>query len=276
MKAIFPEDQNIKHPDRSILTIYTGPEHFSFSWYNPEEAGSYFYKELMSENHSDAFSIFKEAFFEQTFFSLPFRKVWIMTRTPHFLFIPHSFDKDKYREDFVHFLLSDDQQGITLTGSVASTGITVLYQMPEDIHHFMLRSFAKPEFIHYSAPLIAYFLRQNQKLNSRQMVVDLQEKGLDIFCFSRKTFLLGNYFPCKGLSDALYYILFTWKQLQMDQLNDCLHIVGDTVFKEELIGKLALYLQQIQYPVIPSEIYFEGVNTDRIPFELALLSSCEL
>jgi len=268
-------DKNIERPEQSILTIYTGSEQFSFSIYDPEKAGSYFYEELTTENQTDAFAVFKDAFFEQSFFSLPFRKVRILNRTPMFAFIPGSIHKDNYQDDFMNFLFSDTH-GISLSNSVSSTGITVLYQLPEAIHRFMLRSFEKPEFVHYSAPVITYFLEKIKKTNVRRMAVNLQKKGLDIFCFSEKTFLLGNYFPCNSLTDAVYYILFTWKQLQLNQSDDYLHITGNTILKEELIARLSLYLQHIYCLSVSPKIYFEGVNTDCIPFELAALSLCEL
>jgi hypothetical protein len=266
---------NIDDPGRSILTVYSCQEHFSFSIYNPEEKGSFFYEELPKEKQSDAFSVFKEVFFEQSFFSLPFRKVWIMSHTPNFAFIPHAFYKDEYRERYIRNLFSD-RQGMDLNNFVSSAGLTVLYQLSEDIYQFMLRSFSQPEFIHYSTPMISYFLKKSKKDNVCQMVVNLQENGLDIFCFSGETFLLGNYFSCKGLSDALYYILFVWKQLKFNQMKDCLLISGNAVFKKELTGKLALYIQQINFLSIFPEIHFDGIETDRIPFELAALSVCEL
>ena len=275
MNSIFPGERNIKHPDRSILTIYTDPEQFSFSLYDPKEAGSYFYKELFGENQTDAFSVFKDAFFDNTFFSLPFRKVWIMNRTPIFTFIPNILYSDNSKEDFLDFLFSE-RQGITLSHPISYSGVNVLYQLPEDIYLFMLRSFSKPAFIHYSAPLISYFWEKVKKANVRRMVVNLQKKGLDIFCFSDESFLLGNYFPCSGLSEAFYYILFTWKQLKFNQSTDYLHITGNTVFREELIYKLAPYLRHIYCLSIFPEIHFEEVETDRIPFELAALSSCGL
>ena len=271
MKSLFPEDINIDCPERLILTIYAGLEQFSFSIYDPEKAGSYFYGKLTDENDTDAFSAFKEIFFEQTFFSLPFRKVWIMYRTPVFTFVPNIIYKDNDKDDFMQFLFTESG-GMTLNHIISCTRISVLYQMPEVVHQFMIRSFANPEFIHYSAPVIAYFLEEVKKANFRRMVVDLHEKGLDVFCFSKDTFLLGNYFPCKGLSDALYYILFTWKQLQFNQLNDYLHIAGDVAYKDELIEKLSSYLQQIRRLAVSPAIHFEGVNTDCIPFELAALS----
>jgi len=275
MKIIFPKDQTIEHPERSILTIYTAPDCFSFSVYDPNERGSYFYKELRDRIQTDAFTIFKEAFFDNPFFSLPFRKVWIMSRTTIFTFIPNSNDYNESQEDFLDFLFSE-RQGISLSQNVSSTGVKVLYQLPEEIYWFMLRSFADPVFIHYSSPLITYFREKVEKANVHRMVVNLQEKGVDIFCFSDELFLLGNHFPCNGLSEALYYILFTWKQLQFSQLNDYLHITGNSIFKEEAIIKLAPYLQHIYCLFIFPEIHFEEVETETIPFELASLSICEL
>ena len=274
MKTFFQEYININHPDRSILTIYLGHEHFSFSFYDPKETGSYFYKELTIDDQSDFFSVFKEEFFDNTFFSLPFRKVWIMYRTPVFTFVPNLICQDTDKEDFMQYLFSD-HQGKILSHSISSSEIVVLYKIPETVYDFMIRSFAKPEFIHHSEPMIKFFSEQAQD-DTNRMVVNLQKKGLDIYCFSKENFLLGNYFPCKSLSEIAYYILFTWKQLQFNQLSDSIHITGNSVLKYDLSDILTSYLQNIYYiPVIP-EIHFEGVETDNIPFELATLSSCGL
>ena len=74
----------------------------------------------------------------------------------------------------------------------------------------------------------------------------------------------------------VYFILFTWKQLQWDQLNDRLLIFGNTGFKDELTEKLAFYIQEVHLLTIPSENHFEGIDTNQIPLELATLSLCEL
>ena len=271
MKAIFPDNKKIDNPERLILIIYTSPEHFSFSLYNPDETGSFFYKELTGEDQPDGFSVLKEAFSDNAFFSLPFRKVLIMYRTPVFTFIPNSIYEEESKGDFLKFQFPD-KQGVNLNNVISYTGTSVLYQLPEEFYRLMVSSFVKPEFIHYSTPLITFFLEKAKNINNRRMVVNLQEKGLDIFCFSGETFLFGNYFKCNGLQEALYYILLIWKQLQFDQLNDYLHITGDAVFKRELIGKLTLYLKQIYKLAIPPANHFEGVETDLIPFELASLS----
>ena len=275
MKTVFPESLNLAHPDRLILTIYTGTEHLSYSIYNPEETGSYFYNELSGEKPFDSLENFNESVFKHTFFSLPFLKVQILNRTPNFTFVPDSMYKDENKEDFFQLLFSEPK-GLIMTDSLPSAGMKILHHLPENIHLFMKHLFSKQDFIHYSTPLISYFIKKRSMSGSRQMIVNLQEKGLDIFCFSRETLLMGNYFPTKNLQEALYYILFTWKQLQLNQLEDCIQIIGNSFFSEELIEQLTLYIQHIRFPSFPSHICFKDVETERIPFELAALTVCEL
>jgi len=275
MNANYSEDRNIDNPERMILMIYNDPRKISYSLYDPKRSVFSLFKELSPKNQSDSLSAFKEAFSDSDFFSLPFRKIWIMNRTPAFTFIPKSIYKDKYKEDFIRFLFSD-HRGITMDHSISSAGITVLYQMPNEAYEFMTRSFDEPSLIHYSAPMITYFFMQSKKINNRQMVVNLQDNGVDIFCFSKKTFLFGNYFSCNNLHDAFYYIIFTWKQLQLNQLDDLLLVAGNAVYKEELIERLTPYLQQIQQLTISPDICSDGIDINQIPFELAALSLCEL
>ena len=275
MKTIFPDAQRIDNPEQSILTIYLDTDKISISMYEPEKKSSFFYNELIQENQTDLFSAFKDAFFDHSFFYLPFRKVWIMSRTPVFTFVPDSIYKEENKDDFMQFIFPG-KKGINLNQAVFSTGINVLYQLPEDVYSFMLRSFATPEFIHYSAPLIKYFLEKVKPANFKRMIVNLKEKGLDIFCFSGKTLLLGNYFPYNDVAEAVYYILFTWQQLGFHQMNDFLHIAGNTLSRDELISKLTSYLHNISSLSLFPEIHFERVETKKIPIELIALASCGL
>jgi len=271
MNEYFPYNKIIENPDQIILTIYTGQEHLSFSIYNPKEIGSYFFKELIEEDPTDTFSALKAAFLNNTLFSLPFRKVFIMHRTISFAYIPNFIYKEKNEEDFMHFLFSD-HNGITLSHTISNAGCKVLYKLPEDIYNFALRSFSNPEFIHYSESIINYFLKISNKFKNRRMIANLNEKGLDIFCFSKNAFLLGNYYQCINMQEALYFILFAWKQLQFNQSDDDLYISGDSSFKNMLSDKLALYIQNIHRLDLPLVKHFEGIEISRIPIELAVLS----
>ena len=275
MSMNFPDDTIIGNPSRSTLVIYTGQEFFSYSIFDKNRKGSFFYEELPNEGRTNAFSVFKKTFYNNNFFSLPFRKVLFMYRTPVFTFVPNGIYEEKYKEDFLKFHFPENH-GIAINHNILNTGVNILYQVPEDVCRFMLKSFVKPEFLHHAEPLITYFSDKAKNTNANRMVVNVEETGLDILCFSRDNFLLGNYFQCDGLTEALYYILFIWKQLQFNQLNDCLFIAGNASFKEDLISRLAFYIEQINRLYYPYANHFEGINPGPIPFELAALSVCGL
>ena len=275
MSMNFPDETIIGNPARSNLVIYTGPGYFSYSIFDKNRKGSFFYEELPNEGRTDAFSIFKKTFYNNHFFSLPFRKVLFMYRTPVFTFVPNAIYEEKYKEDFLKFHFPENH-GIAINHNILNTGVNVLYQVPEDVCRFVLKSFGKTEFFHHSEPLITYFSDKSKNTYNSRMVVNIEEYGMDILCFSRETFLLGNYFQFDGLSEALYYILFIWKQLQFNQISDSLFITGSASFKDELISRLAFYIEQINHLYIPYAIHFEGIDPGRTPFELAALSACVL
>lgn len=271
MKIDIPYNINLKMPERYILTIYVHPEKFSFSLHCPENPESYFFYKIDSLGDTDAFSVFKDLFFENDFFTYSFKKTCILIFSPLFTYIPNEIYSDKYKEDFIKFIFSEKEERF-LDYSISSPKISVLYPISEDIHNFFIRSFNEPVFIHYSLPIIAYFYSRDPKHKRRKMIINAHEKGIDIFCFSQKSFLLGNHFPCEKFEDAIYYILYTWKQLKLDRLSDSLYVTGEHNQNEELLKKLRLHIQHVRHEPIPVEYQFENIDTKYIPFELALFT----
>ena len=273
MKINIPEKINTNTAGKYVLTVYVHPEKFSFSIHCPGKSGFYFFYKINSTGQSDAFSVFKDLFFENEFFSYPFQKTCILVFSSLFTFVPDAIDSDKYKDDFVEFIFSE-KEGKMLDCSVSPAKLKILHPVTKDIYDFFIRSFNDPEFIHHSTPLIAYCLSPAVKHKKRQMTVNVHEKGIDVLCFSRKTFLLGNHFPCEKFRDAAYYILYTWKQLEMDRFADRLYLTGEHPQNEELIKKLRLHIQHVHPVPLPEKTRFKFSDAD-IPFELAAFPSCE-
>lgn len=272
MKIELPDNINLHVPERYILTIYVHPEKFSFSFHCPDDMESYFFYKIDSTEQKDAFSIFKDVFFENDFFAYPFQKTCILVFSSLFTYVPNAIYSDEYKEDFIKFIFSEKAE-IFLDHLVPSAELRVLYPVSEDVYDFFVRSFNEPEFVHYSSPLISYFY--GRKVKQPQLIINAHEKGIDIFCFSQKSFLLGNHFPCEKLRDALYYILYTWKQLKLDRFTDLLFVAGDRSQNRELIDNLSLYIRHVRPKPLFDEYPFDIIEAKNIPFELAIFSLCE-
>ncbi|MDR0732817.1 MAG: DUF3822 family protein [Dysgonamonadaceae bacterium] len=273
MKIDIPKKINPDTSENYVLTVYFHPEKFSFSLHCPDEPESYFFYKINPTGQSDAFSVFKDLFFENEFFTYSFQRIYVLVFSPFFTYIPNAMYSDKYREDFIKLMFSEKEIKI-LDDELSPAKFKILYSISEDGYDFFIRSFNDFEFIHYSVPLITYFLSPDIKRKERQMIVNAHEKGVDVLCFSRQSFLFGNHFPCEKSKDAAYYILYTWKQLEMNRFTDSLYVTGKYAQNTELIKKLRLHIQH----VLPHEheYRFEAINTAAIPFELAVFSLCEL
>jgi hypothetical protein len=274
MKIELPDNINLCIPERYILTVYVHPDKFSFSLHCPDDLESYFFYKIDSTGPNDAFSIFKDLFFENDFFTYPFQKTCILVFSSLFTYVPNAVYPEKYKEDFIKFIFSE-KEDLFLDHAVPLANLRVLYPVSGPVYDFFVRSFNEPEFVHYSAPLITYFYPPDTKHKQRQLIVNVHEKGIDIFCFSQKSFLLGNHFPCEKLQDVLYYILYTWKQLKLDRFADSLYVAGELHQNKELIDKLRLYLQHVYPEPFPNIHRFDIPDTENIPFELAIFSLCE-
>jgi hypothetical protein len=258
MELQISENINLNCPEQYILTIEIHPEQFLFSLCNPVKDAEYFYYRIPKEKQSDAFSCFRDVFFDNDFFTLPFKKVFLINYTPVFTYVPTILFEEKDKSEYMDFLFTSIT-GKILCQTLSNPDITILHEMTEEVYEFFLRTFVDSQIVHYTAPLITYFQDKEEKTNSNRLIVNRQEQGVDILCFSGDNFLLCNHFICSQIEDAVYYSLFIWKQLKFDQLNDFIYIVGD---EKELADQLGMYVHNI----IPVEI----------TSEMTVLALCEL
>jgi hypothetical protein len=277
MPIKIPENIDLSQAERYVLAIRIHPDEYSFSIYNQDDSDAYFYYPLKNNKTVSALRFFQDIYFDEAseIFTLPYRKIYIINYTPVFTYIPSLIFNDKDKSTYLDFLFLENA-GKLLYHQLQAPEITILHTLPEDVYEFVQRSFIDANIIHHTAPVIAYIQTRSEIINRNKIVVNLQDTGLDVFCFSRETFLLGNHFQCSSLMDAVYYILFLWKQLKLDQLNDYVYIAGDSESKEGLMGKLRTYIRNVIPVPVASGDPGESSANRIIPFEMNCLSLCEL
>ncbi len=275
MKIQLPEIIETEHPERYIFTLKVDPEQFSFSLYDPVRDGSFFYYQLPEQRNLDAFSVFKQFFFDHPFLASPFRKICIMNACSGVTFVPELLYKEEDHDEWMQFNFTDTE-GKILAQKIRHPEMVLLHRMPGDIYQFLSRSFTNPQFIYQLSPLIVYFQMRNKLVNAHQMIANLRENSLDILCFSQGNFVLGNSFESKKIEDTVYFCLFVWKQLKFDQKKDFIYITGNKENKTALMRLLKPYIHNIIPVNVPANDHFAGVDTNPIPFELLSLTLCEI
>lgn len=101
-------------------------------------------------------------------------------------------------------------------------------------------------------PVWSHLYKKSQLVTQRRKLYGyFHDRQIDIFSFQQRRFRFSNTFDAAHAHDALYFLLFVWKQLAFDNEEDELHIVGETEHMQWLLTKLRTYLRRV-YTINPS------------------------
>ena len=106
----------------------------------------------------------------------------------------------------------------------------------------------------------------------RKLYAYFHNKQLDIFSFDKNRFKFTNSFEASHAKDAIYFMLYVWKQMGLDTHKDELHLVGEMPAKDDMLADLRRYLQKV-YIINPSAEFNRAPITQikGLPFDLLSL-----
>ena len=98
------------------------------------------------------------------------------------------------------------------------------------------------------------------------------EKRMELFSFQQNRFKFCNSFDASRAKDALFFIFYVWKQLQLNPEFDELHLVGDIPDEEYVLEELRKFLAKV-YVANPSVDFNQHPVTaiSGVPYDLQTL-----
>ncbi len=96
------------------------------------------------------------------------------------------------------------------------------------------------------------YLHQRSFIGPRgKLYAYFHDRKADIFSFAQNRFKYCNAFNVSNAHDALYYMLYVWKQLTLKPEHDEMHIVGDIPDRDWIMTELRRFLKRA-YTITPS------------------------
>jgi len=122
------------------------------------------------------------------------------------------------------------------------------------------------------APVWRHLHQRSFTGNRRKLYGYFHERRLEVFSFQQNRFRFCNSFEASRAHDSLYFLLYVWKQLQLQPEHDELHIVGDIPQEEWVMSELKKYVQKAY--VINAEADFSNhpvTELKGMPYDLMTL-----
>jgi len=272
MTISIPDTLTVDNSGKYIVSIRLRSDGFSFSGYIPSSPGSFFSREIEFEKGESFIESLKETFFANDFFAWMYKQVRIITETNRYTLVPKTLYNEKRKQEFLDFTLSDPGAFCVENGQEDKV---LLYSVDNEIYEFCSRSFIDPHFYSHIMPQMILWEQDSIKRNSVvQMYVASHEKMIDVCCFRQGDLLMVNSFDVNQSEDALYYILYVWKQLGLSQEKDLIFIHGKPDVSNRMIELLRTYLRNVNPVEVPSETYLLGRDMALAPMDIIALSIC--
>lgn len=216
-----------------------------------------------------------------------FQRINVLISSPHFTTLPTSEFQREQAAEIYRFVFPHQENCHVSYNILKRSGMAILFGVNKNIHQMLLDEYPRARFYASASTLIEYLGEQSLGGKGKRMYVYLHEQHLanangllpremSVYCFDQGRILFANTYPIRTTSDCLYYILAVWKQLNLDVLNDSLHIVDDGSTCQDLMQSIRPYIQHVVPVEYHEETKIMSGNTHRrtIPYDLHTLLCC--
>lgn len=247
-----------------ILSIRLSTDGFSFSIHSSlqDEAVSYVKKEI--EPSLSLTANLKQAFRDTELLGPEYRQVNVLMVGKRFTLVPLEMFEDDRAEMLFHHNHTKKENETVHFNTLKKSNAVVVFGMDKSAFQFLTEQYPEAKFYSQASPLIEYFSVKSKLGNNRKMYACVRGDAVDVFCFERGHLMLANSFDCKETPDRIYYLLYLWKQLQLDQERDELHLTGLLADKENLVQGLRKFIAKV------------FIMSPEINIDMHALLSCEL
>ena len=183
-----------------------------------------------------------------------YKKTKTLLVSPKSVLIPNELFDQNYAKKYFEFNHKLEELEEIHFNHDKSTQAVNLFVIPNSISNVLFDNFGKTPLYHQFKPFNAQCLRlQNE---NRIAAVHLHEDFIDIGVYGNRRLKFYNNFLTHSKEDILYFILYTFKQLELSRLENELYISGNLNLYPGLDSILSQYIKRIHFQKPPKDFTF--------------------
>lgn len=197
-----------------------------------------------------------------------YERCYLMVDGPR-LVVPLELYCEAERDDLFLHSYPRSAADVVEQNVVADLNAVALFSLNKDIKTVILDRFADTKIVCSIAPVWRHLYQRSFTGQRNKLYAYFHDGLIDVACFGQKRLRFANQFKASGEADASYFLLYAWKQLQMDQEQDELHLVGDLPGEASLQDNLKKYVRRV-YVINPYSDFNRSpiAQTEGMPYDM--------
>lgn len=250
------------------LIVRVGKGSLQFAYRNADDGQLVFLPYGVNGGISMAANL-REALKDEGLQLLPrWRKAQVLLDSPTIMVPVDEYD-DRNKELLFNYSLTGQENNAVLATILPQVSAVALYAMNKDLRLVFADNFADIKIHPVCGSLWQYLQRRSLAGSNEKLYCYFHDGKLDVCSFRKNRFRFANAFHAPHAGDAAYFILAAWEQLAMNARKDDIYIAGQFREKEELIGQLRQFADNV-YAIKPSSEFNRhplSLNDD-VPFDM--------
>lgn len=262
---------NNKSWQQARLTIRVSNNTLSFSVIDREAEHQIIYEPYTVKSGVSMAANLRQAFKESDLLLRGYLKARIYIDTP-VLIVPIEDFKEEDAPTLYHHAFTGHDSDAIIYRVQPNLNVVAIFCINKDLKMVVEDNFKDVRFTPTLQPVWNYLHQRSFTGIHRKLYAYWHEKKLEIFSFEKNRFKFFNSFEASHSKDAMYFILYVWKQLGFNQQQDELHLLGNIPDKDWLLYNIKLYIKKV-LTLNPAAEFNRAPITEikGIPFDLLTL-----
>ena len=263
------ENSNIGNHLRLIIRISRNS--LAFATVNSENEGQITFEPYLLNSGISMAANLREAFRSKEMLQRKYTRILVMVDSPTLMVPIEMFQEEDQRALYLHTYQGHEQDKITHT-VLPDLNCVAVFSINRDLKVVLDDHFEQLTYIAAIAPVWRY-LHQRSYIGVRdKLYAYFHERHMEVFSYGQNRFRFCNSFETRDIHDALYYLLYVWKQTGLQADRDEMHLVGDIAEQEWLMTELQKYIKRV-YIINPAGDFNRSSVTqiEGMPYDLMTL-----
>lgn len=226
------------------MTIRVANGRLSFAIADMESGQQVAYEQFVAKSGVSMAANLREAFKTADLLQRPAKAARVLVDTPWLMIPIEEYEESNNETLFMHAF--PDTTGATIVGNVLpDLNAVVLFPLNRDLKLVVEDHYSDVVYTCLMRPVWNYLHHRSFIGNRRKLFAYFHDNVMELFSYERNRFVFCNRYDVQTTKDIVYFTLFVWKQLALDQMRDELIIAGDMPDKENMLETLRLYVSTV-------------------------------
>lgn len=244
---LFDETLDINSTENYDLSIQVSPDGLSFCLLDAIRNKFVLIRSFGAEDNK-SFNADKvgELLQQDDFLTKKYKKVYCVMPSSKFTLVPAPLYDPGKKDEYFTFNHILEEGYIILSDRIINPESFLVYSVSKSINELLKSSFPGAHLHHHIKLLLDHTSSGRKNLNGNYIHVHVERDFFNLIIYSNNILRFCNSFAYRNISDILYYVLNTFRILDIKQ-EETIYFSGLTEKYDDLSSSFSLYVRNIKF-----------------------------